>query len=104
MSKKQLALSVIFRLKKFQTALGKATNRYGPFMKTTIIISTFIILLSSCDTNQKPLDQMMSEIREDFAKEAEISNAKTMAWKSTVDSLYKLADTNTFQAICLVLK
>jgi hypothetical protein len=28
MSKKQLALSVMFRLKKFQTALGKAPKRY----------------------------------------------------------------------------
>jgi tetratricopeptide (TPR) repeat protein len=68
-------------------------------MKTTIIISTFIILFSSCDTNQKPLDKMMSEIREDFAKEAEISNAKTMAWENIVDSLYKLAHTNKYKAI-----
>lgn len=36
----------------------------------------------------------MNEIREDFAKEAEISNAKTLAWENIVDSLYKLADIN----------
>ncbi len=44
----------------------------------------------------------MKEIREDFAKEAEISNAKTLAWENLVDSLYKIADTNqttTFLAI-----
>lgn len=45
---------------------------------------------------------MMKEIREDFAREAEISNAKTLAWKNLVDSLYKMADTNqttAFRAI-----
>jgi len=45
---------------------------------------------------------MMKEVREDFAKGAQISNTKVLAWESLVDSLYNMADTNqmaAFQAI-----
>lgn len=45
---------------------------------------------------------MMSEISEDFAKAAAISNAKTMAWENTVNSLYKLADTSKSKAILTI--
>lgn len=71
-------------------------------MKTTFSILTLLLVLTSCDFRLKSPDQMLKEIREDFAKEAEISNAKTLAWENLVYSLYKMADTNqsaTFLAI-----
>ena len=71
-------------------------------MKTTFNLLTILLFLTSCDFKPKSPDKMMKEIREDFAKEAEISNAKTMAWENLVDSLYKMADTNqiaTFRTI-----
>ena len=37
---------------------------------------------------------MMREIQDDFAREAEINNAKILAWEYLVDSLYRMADTN----------
>jgi tetratricopeptide (TPR) repeat protein len=36
----------------------------------------------------------MKEIREDFAKQAEISNVNILSWENLIDSLYKMADTN----------
>lgn len=71
-------------------------------MKTTFLKLVGLLFLTSCDFIPKSHDQMMKEIRENFAKEAEISNARTMAWENLVDGLYKMADTNqirTFQTI-----
>jgi tetratricopeptide (TPR) repeat protein len=63
-------------------------------MKTTFSILTLSLILTSCDFRPKSTDQIIKEIREDFAKEAEISNAKTLAWENLVDSLYRMADIN----------
>jgi hypothetical protein len=54
MSKKQLALSVMFRLKKFQTALGKATKRYMPFYEdhNNYNIDFYIILLPTAQDRE----------------------------------------------------
>ncbi|CAL1518900.1 hypothetical protein [Chitinophaga sp. MM2321] len=63
-------------------------------MKTTLYTLTVLLFLTSCDFKPKSFDQMMKDVREDLAKEAEISNAKTLAWESLVDNLYRMADTN----------
>jgi len=55
---------------------------------------TVIVFLTSCNFKPKSFDQMMREIRQDFAREAEISNARILAWEYLVDSLYQMADTN----------
>lgn len=68
-------------------------------MKTTFNILTILFFLTSCDFNSKSPDQMMKEIRENFAKEAEINNAKTLAWENLVDSLYRTADKNQTTAL-----
>ena len=63
-------------------------------MKIAFKILTVLFFLTSCNLKPKSFDQMLPEIREDFAREAEISNAKILAWEYLVDSLYQMADTN----------
>lgn len=65
----------------------------------TIILTLTIILFTGCNLNQKPLNQMMEEIREDFAKEAKINNTKILHWENLIDSLYKLSIINTLETI-----
>ncbi len=68
-------------------------------MKFSLNILAILLLLTSCDFKPESPDQMMKEIRDDFAKEAEISHARTLAWDRIVDSLYIMADTNQTAAI-----
>ncbi len=71
-------------------------------MKPTLIILTFLIIVTSCDFRPKSFELEINEIREDFAEESEINNSNTLAWENLIDSFYKIADTNqiaTFSAI-----
>ena len=71
-------------------------------MKITFKILTVLLFLTSCNFKPKSFDQMMREIREDFAREAEINNARILAWEYLVDSLYQMADTNQIATILAI--
>jgi len=73
-------------------------------MKPSRNILAILLLLTSCDFKPKSPDQTMKVIRDDFAKVAEISNARTMAWDRIVDSLYTMADTNQAATISAIDK
>lgn len=61
-------------------------------MKTILLFLSLLLFASSCDYNSNPLN--LEQIREDFAKKAEISNAKTIARENLFDSIYNISATN----------
>lgn len=63
-------------------------------MKIPFVILIASTILVSCNFDTRTPDQMMKELREDFAKDAEINNAKILAWENLRDSIYKISETN----------
>jgi len=70
-----------------------------PALTKTLYILTILILLLSCNFGQKKFSDRLDDLRKDYSKEAEINNAKILAWETIVDSIYKLADTNKISSL-----
>jgi tetratricopeptide (TPR) repeat protein len=58
-------------------------------MKTTFLILIIFISTTSCNFRSEPLN--LDKIREDFARDAEISNAKILRWENLMDSIYNIS-------------
>lgn len=69
-------------------------------MKKIFYILTIMLFLYGCNYQSKPLD--IYEIQKKFAREAEISNAKTLKWENRLTNIYITADTNQSLALSTI--
>jgi tetratricopeptide (TPR) repeat protein len=59
-------------------------------------------LFSSCEYRRRDFQEQINDIKQDFSKQAQIDNAKTLSWEKVIDSIYKLADTNKNSSILAI--